>query len=168
MIQRLAASILAIALINAGAFGKDRKSIPVAPLPSPMLFGKTAFISNGGGEQLAYDSFYAAMKEWGRYEILDSPEKADLIFEISYGVADKGTHVWSVRNPSTGSTQVYSAEMIDPEIHLSVFDGKTHTLLWSALEHRELARREKNREKNMIKAAEAIVTDLTTREKSSY
>ena len=58
------------------------------------------FISNAGGESFEgvidqtvfnggpdrpYNQFYAAMKAWGRYEVLSSPPDADLVFEISLG-----------------------------------------------------------------------------------
>jgi hypothetical protein len=54
------------------------------------------FLSNGGGSNLGFDAFYSAMNKWGRYEIVGSPEEADLIVEVAYrralyglsGVAD--------------------------------------------------------------------------------
>ena len=110
-----------------------------------------------------YHTFYQAMKQWGRYQITDSPDKAELIFEVSYGVVDHGTSVWSATNTATGQTQVYSARDTDPQIRLSVYDGKSHEALWLTLQHRELARFERNREKNTIKATETLVQDFRRR-----
>ena len=65
---------------------KHKKDIQHAPFPAAILQAKTAFLANGGGGDLADDTFYQAMKQWGRYQITDSPDKAELIFEVSYGV----------------------------------------------------------------------------------
>jgi hypothetical protein len=37
--------------------GKSRKDIPPAPLPSVIVNAKKAFLTNGGGSDLAYDTF---------------------------------------------------------------------------------------------------------------
>src|SRR5712691_9720853 len=58
---------------------KDKKHVPVAPLPAVVVNAKKIFLSNGGGSNLAYDAFYSKMKEWGKYEIVGSPDEADLI-----------------------------------------------------------------------------------------
>jgi hypothetical protein len=56
-----------------------------------------AFITNGGGDfglnpknvvegavaERAYNEFFAGMKNWGRYEIVANPARADWVFEIS-------------------------------------------------------------------------------------
>jgi hypothetical protein len=52
------------------------------------------FIANGGGDfglnptegavaQRAYNEFFAGMKNWGRYEIVANPARADWVFEVS-------------------------------------------------------------------------------------
>jgi hypothetical protein len=46
--------------------GKNRKDIPPAPLPAAIVNAQTAFLSNGGGSDLAYDAFYSGMKTLGK------------------------------------------------------------------------------------------------------
>src|SRR5215813_3312440 len=66
-----------------------------APIPSPIPNAKKVFIANAGADALVaaldqgkgtgdrfYNIFYAAMKTWGHYELLDSPAGADLVLEI--------------------------------------------------------------------------------------
>jgi hypothetical protein len=55
-------------------FPKNRKDVPVAPLPAVIASAKKIFLSNGGGSNLAYDAFYASLKEWGKYEIVSFKE----------------------------------------------------------------------------------------------
>jgi hypothetical protein len=155
------------------AVGKNRKDIPPAPLPSVVANAKKVFLSNGGGNNLAYDAFYAAMKDWGRYEIVGSPEEADLIVELAYRVQSAGTYVWGSTQASTqtyggtahttGTTHLRSREIPDPQLVLTIYDAKTKNSLWSVVDHRRLARREKNREKETINSAERLVEELKNR-----
>jgi len=160
--RRILAVLCLLVSINAVA-GKSRKDIPPAPLPSVIANAKTVFLTNGGGSDLAYDTFYSDMKKWGRYEIVGSPDQADLIIELAYRVEHGGTRVWSSSNSYDGTTQVHSAQIVDPQLVLTIYDAKSKNSLWSTVDHRRLARREKNREKETINSAERLVDELKTR-----
>jgi hypothetical protein len=154
------ASLLGLDLASA----KDKKNdVPVAPLPAVIVNAKKIFLSNGGGSNLAYDAFYSKMREWGKYEIVGSPEEADLIVELSYRVEDKGTRVWSTTNTYNNTTHVHSAEITDPQLILTIYDAKSKNSLWSETDHRRLARREKNQEKETINSAQRLIVDLQAR-----
>lgn len=152
---------LLLSLSTANA--KDRKSIPPAPLPEQVVTAKKAFLANDGGSALAYDAFYAAMQKWGKYEIVGTPEAADIVVELGYNVVNGGTRVWSATNSYTGATQVGSVQIVDPQVVLTIFDTKTRLPLWSLTDHTRLARLEKNREKEIINSAERIVERLKER-----
>jgi hypothetical protein len=143
--------------------GKNKQNIPPAPLPTIVVNAKKIFLTNGGGSNLAYDSFYSDMKQWGKYEIVGSPDEADLIVELSYRVEHDGTRVWSSTNSYDGTTQVHSAQIVDPQLTLTIYDAKTKNSLWSEVDHRRLARREKNREKETVNSADRLVEDLKAR-----
>jgi hypothetical protein len=132
-------------------------------LPAVVVNAKKIFLTNGGGSNLAYDAFYSDMKQWGKYEIVGSPDEADLIVELAYRVDRGGTRVWSSTNSYDGTTQVHSAQILDPQVTLTIYDAKTKNSLWSEVDHRRLARREKNREKETINSADRLVEDLKSR-----
>jgi len=161
--RRTALLILVVLSLSLFSAAKNRKDVPLAPLPSPILGAKKVFLTNGGGSNLAYDALYSAMQKWGKYEIVGSPEAADVVIELAYRVEDHGTRVWSSTNTYTGQTQVHSRELIDPQLVLTIYDGKTRQSLWSTTDHRRLARREKNREKETINSAERLVEMLKGR-----
>lgn len=142
---------------------RTRKDVPSAPLPDVIVNAHRIFLSNGGGSDLAYDAFYSAMKNWGKYQIVGSPDDAELIVELSYQVEDMGTRVWSSTNTYNGTTQVHSRQLIDPKLILTIYDAHTKNSLWSTVDHRRLARLEKNREKEMINSAERLVEELRSR-----
>ena len=143
--------------------GKTRKDIPAAPLPSAIINAHKIFLSNRGGSDLAFDAFYSGMKSWGKFEIVGSPDDADLIVELAYRVEDHGTRVWSSTNTYNGDTQVHSRELIDPQLTLTIYDAKTKNSLWSTIDHRRLARMEKNREKETINSAQRLLDELRLR-----
>lgn len=156
-------TVMCLLLSTLEAAGEKRGHVAIAPLPGIVGQAKKAFLANGGGSNLAYDAFYSDIKQWGRFEIVGSPEAADLIIELAYRVEQGGTHVWSSTNAYNGATQVYSRQLVDPQLILTIYDAKTKQSLWSELDHRRLARMEKNREKEMIKSADRLVDDLKTR-----
>ncbi len=143
--------------------GETRKDIPAAPLPVAIVSAHKVFLSNGGGSDLAYDAFYSAMKKWGKYQIVGSPDDAELIVELSYHVDDLGMQVWSSVNTYNNKTEVNSRQLIDPKLILTIFDARSKNSLWSTVDHRRLARREKNREKEMINSADRLVEELKSR-----
>lgn len=145
------------------AYGKNRKDIAAAPLPAIVVSAKSVFLTNGGGSNLAFDAFYSEIKQWGRYEIAGSPEGADLIVELAYRIEQGGTRIWSSTNSYTGTSQVHSAQIVDPQLVLTIYDAKTKQTLWSEVDHRRLAHREKTREKETINSAQRLVDDLKAR-----
>jgi len=160
----IAITLTTVLLFPNPTYPKDKKkAVPIAPLPAVVVNARKIFLSNGGGSNFAYDAFYSKMKEWGKYELVGSPEEADLIVELSYRVEDKGTRVWSSTNTYNNTTQVHSTQIVDPQLILTIYDAKTKNSLWSETDHRRLARREKNREKETVNSAQRLVDDLKTR-----
>src|SRR5579872_3002052 len=103
----LAMTLLPLSVLEA----QDANPVASAPLPSQIVTAKKVFISNAGGEfnthiwsgapVRTYNQFYAAIKSWGRYELVSAPANADLVLEI--GFADPITGV-SVSSSSGGGS----------------------------------------------------------------
>ena len=91
------AVILLISMLPVSAPAAEQpKQAPPAPIPAQILEAKKVFVANAGGDELstddplfsgdpdrAYNQFYAAMKTWGKYELVSAPADADLWFEIA-------------------------------------------------------------------------------------
>src|SRR5438105_1238784 len=95
----LAMMLVPVSLMSA----QQPKEAPPAPVPAQITAAQKAFVSNAGVDAMAlaafrregepdkpYNRFYAAMKEWGRYELVTSPADADLVFEISFSAPVSG------------------------------------------------------------------------------
>ncbi len=123
----LALSALLVATCVVPAVGQTHKpvtnGIPDAPVPAPMIYGKRAFISyqfaetdltNFSGEpQRDYNEFYAAMKNWGRYELVTDPKNADLVYTIHLNPALESLNV-SVTSPSGISLWGFRVKFLTP------------------------------------------------------
>jgi len=131
-IVRLAVLIFASAFVltEVGVSAAQQPgSPPPAPVPALIFSARKIFISNATGEipmppdtlDLAYNEFYAAIKSWGRYEVVTAPSDADLIFEIRFHYSVGPT---DVVQGSGGSTQ-------DFQLRVSILDSRTRTILWA-------------------------------------
>lgn len=134
---------------------------PPAPVPPQIAAAKKIFISNAGGESFEtvfdqvvfnggpdrpYNQFYAAMKTWGKREIVSSPSDADLVLEISWALTDTGLG----RLPVLG------------QLRLVIVDPRTGVTLWTITEYVRGAMLLGNRDKNFDVAMNVIVDRLQT------
>lgn len=163
---RIYISAIAILLMtfSALAFAKD-KVIPSAPVPPQIAAATKVFIANGGADDYgaiaekdalsgpqtrAYDEFYAAMKDWGHYQIVSTPGEADLVLEIS----------WSFSNLKE-PLETFSNTPIDlGRLTLTIIDRQTHITLWVYNEHVRSGTLISNRNKNFELAMNDLVTDI--------
>ena len=127
-----------------------------APIPAQILTAKKVFVSNAGGDEWmddethfnggperTYNQFYAAMKNWGRYELVASPADAELLIEIQFSVLSS-----------------FSRPILDPQFRLVLRDPKTNAALWGFTEHVQWAVLLGNRDKNFDKALGQVVSEV--------
>jgi len=157
-------TIAALVLFSACTlYAKDRRAPASAPIPSQILNAKRIFISNGGQEgvprlgtfsgapERTYNQFYAAMKDWGRYELVYAPSDADLILEVSFAVPAAGSNVF--KGDTLNDPYV-------PRFRLLVLDPKTHFTLWAFIENVDWAILAGNRNKNFDQGMTNLVNDF--------
>lgn len=169
-IRTLCITVALLALASTiTAQNKQQPLPPPVPAPPALAAGKSVFISNGGGVDLqdaldftivkggpdrTYDQFFAAMKGWGRYNLVSSPAGADLIMEISFDISDSGLKSLASQSPLSTITPVMG------QIRLVVIDPKTCVTLWTIAEYAQGAVLEGNREKNFNAAMNTVVGRL--------
>ncbi len=136
---------VAVGLTVAAALASAPLSdVAPAPLPAQILSGKKVFVSFAGGENLntpigaifsggsgrVYNQFYAAMKDWGRYELVLTPGDADLVFQIGFAFEN-------LQAPEMG------------RLRLEIRDPRSNVLLWTLTQYVQVALRKGNRDKNL-------------------
>jgi hypothetical protein len=122
-----------------------------APVPSPLLNGKRAFISYelgdvaafpsgySGGPERAYSEFYAGMQSWGRFELVADPKDADVVFAVRF---------------------VESPGLSLPQIRVGISDAKTNVALWGFVEQINPAFFKKNRDATFSATVQLLVSDV--------
>jgi hypothetical protein len=150
-VLRLLCVALAFTALSLPALNGQETKGAAAPIPAQILTAKTVFISNAGGDEWdlysggpnrAYNQFYAEMKSWGRYEIVPTPADADVILEI--------------RQPNR------SEHTLDEPLRLTIFDPKTHVILWAFTEHIPFANRGKIHDQHFDQALAKLMEDVKT------
>jgi hypothetical protein len=147
-------ALVAVITLLSGSFlrAQEAPAASVAPVPARIASAKKVFISNAGeqrnpsgelnfsgGPDRVYNQFYAAMKDWGRYELVPDPADADLVLEIRLADIPQGAY---------------------NEVRLVLLDPRTHITLWTFSEHAEYAGRQKTREASLDRALSLISDDL--------
>ena len=126
---------------------------PAAPVPQQILAAKKVFISNARGDwnsyhwsgspERTYNEFYAATKNWGRYEIVPAPGDADLVLQISLAEPVQ----------VNGGALVFGS----PVLKLALLDPKTGILIWALDEHLPLDGSQKNRDQKFSEGINNLV-----------
>jgi hypothetical protein len=152
---RLVVASLGLAMIlsaSSALLAQTASNVPAAPLPSQILTAKKVFISNAGvGTDSAYNEFYAAIKSWGRYELVAAPADADLVLEISLS-----SQITGVSGTKESGCDSSSASWFK----LALLDTKTRIVLWTVTETIQPFIRQKTGEKNLDDAINKLVGDL--------
>ena len=168
MTKHLKAAVLCFGLAmpllsDAISAAQQKKPTSPAPIPAQVLTAKKVFIANGGGDESRYEEasysggpdrtyneFYAAMKTWGRYELVAAPGDADLVFEIRLTVFQlQRERVLTDDSPAS-----------DSQFRFVIHDVKTHETLWGLTEHAQGAVLQGNRDKNFEQALAAVVAEV--------
>jgi hypothetical protein len=131
--------------------------VPAAPIPSQIFTAKRVFISNAGGDfdsnlwsgtqDRTYNEFYAAIRSWGRFELVAAPGDADLILQISF--ANPITEV-DVQAGSGGSSNT-------PQFRLMLVDPKTHIVLWTLKENVSLKMAKQYEHPPMVRGRQEVL-----------
>ena len=172
MLNAMRAPSLCLALVILAAMGSvraqavNRSALLPAPVPPQIGAAQKVFISNGGGANLdaalyrtvinggpdrPYDEFYAAMKGWGRYQLVSSPADADVVFRISFRFSD------------TGLEWIFDQKGVTPvlgPLQLAIVDPKTRVALWTIVEYVPAAILLGNRDKNFDQSMNTLVDRL--------
>jgi len=154
--------VCAALLFAVPASGQETPSVAAAPVPPALLTAKKIFISNAGADSglfphpfsgnpdRAYNQFYAAVQNWGRYECVTDPSEADLVLELQ---------LTAPYGPTNANKQKGASDPL-PMFRLVILDRKTHYVLWALTESIEQAFLQKTHDHNFDEALTGLTLDL--------
>jgi hypothetical protein len=127
-----------------------------APVPPQIASAHTIFVSNGGGSNFfdqftggpdrAYNSFYGDLQQSSQYQLVSSPARADLIFEIR-----------------AVAPAVYDGNGVvsySPELMLSILDPGTRAVLWTTSANVRALGTQKRRDRGFDESMAVLVDKL--------
>lgn len=118
------------------------------------------FLRTHGGD-IPFDTIRTTIDGWERFTLVTTPEKADLIIDISSSGGENEMRVTSGMSPSmqTGGMDESthsSKEFSGTEVTMIVADAKNNRVLWRGTESAKYAVRQTARENNLVEAAEKL------------
>jgi len=158
--SRLAAAT-ALVLVVAPALQAQSQPAQIG-VPAAILNAKSVFVSNAGSDaglfpepfsgdpNRPYFSFVAGLQHVQKYELAPDPSQADLVMEI---------HLLAPTGPQNNSKQLGGADFL-PFFKLTIYDRKTHYVLWTITEPIEFAFLQKTHDKNFDIALSHLVDDV--------
>jgi hypothetical protein len=135
---------------------------PADHVPPALLAAKTVFLSNAGADSglfpqpftgdpnRGYAGLYAALQTSGKHELVDAPEKADLVLELRL-IAPNG--------PSGANKQNGASDPL-PMFRLTIYDQRTHYILWALTESIDVAILQKTHDRNFDQALLNLAYDF--------
>jgi len=165
----LITSFLVLFLSGFSAYAQQpAEKKPLIETPSMRLAAaKTVFITRTHGTRIPLDVIRSTMEGWERFTFVETPEKADLIIEIS-STGDSGVQVSSSSkvSPETGQEEKSNSTRKDTsptDIKMTVFDSRNKRPLWAATESVKFAMKEKGKENNLVDASERLASKFHDR-----
>lgn len=139
-----------------------------SPAPSPLPaniatklgFGKSAYIKNGHGGEIAYEAISSDIEGWGRFVLVNSPDKADFVVEVnSYQSGEVRNTSHTDYGTSDGKPQSAAGATKDfsgSSVSMRIYEPKSDRELWSGTEKVKSAFKKKAEEDNMVEASEKL------------
>ncbi len=155
---RSIAAVLSLAILfNQSARAATLHQVPAAtqtpqappppqqgPVPAQIAAAHSIFIVNNGADtnfpisaEDAYSRVYAALQAWGHFQLVSSPDQADLVFQLR-AIAP----VTGVYGDRTGAYAINS-----PAFQLAIKNPKTNVTLWTINSPVQVAGRKAARER---------------------
>ena len=103
-----------------------------------------------GNTDRAYNQFFAALKAADLFELVPDPSEADLVLELQL-LAPTG--------PSNADKQKGASEPV-PEFRLTIYDRKSHYILWTSSESIGVALLQKTHDRNFDQALSNLLLDF--------
>jgi len=159
----LSLSVAAASAQQPSAPAPEPKSSPAANPPAVptdrLKAAKNIFLKKSGGSDIPYNVINSGFEGWGRYVLVDTPDQADIVMEISAPSDDSGTRVTAKTSRETGmpeSGYSSSKEVSSDPIKITVFEAKSKRPLWSATDKPKFAMKQKTKENNLVESAERL------------
>jgi hypothetical protein len=157
-----------LALLASGASSQQPEKKAVLETPSARLMNaKNVVVTRARGTDIPYDVIKSTLDGWGRFTLVETKDKADLVVEIATTGGERSVRVASASGPSplTGRIEQSSStsSLSDAAITMTVYDARNKRVLWVGNETAKSAPKQTARENNLVEAAERLASKFHDR-----
>jgi len=148
--------IILLLVVSSFACAQDTKPMPPVSPAARLAAAKTAYVKNGGESEVPYNVIEGGLEGWPHFQLVNSPEKADVVIQIDTVEDNTGVSVSSTSD-SGGKKTHTSHDLSVSLIKLTVYDARTHLPLWTASERPKGAFKDRAREDNLVQASQKLL-----------
>jgi hypothetical protein len=140
---------------------------PTFVTPSQRLMNaKTVYLRNAGGSSIPFDVINGEFEGWGRFTVVESPAKADLVVEVTSPEDIKastttGSHISASGAPEQTTTT--SREIGSDRVKMVVQDAKSHIVLWASTQQAKSAMKQRSYNDNLVEAGQKLMRQFHDR-----
>ena len=165
--SRVSAVFLFLA-ISVAAQNDPARAAPALSPTARLAAAKTAYLKNAGGSEIPFNVISESVEGWGRFQIVGTPEKADIIIEVTAPETNSGIAISSgtSTDPRTGlpaESTTGTRELQVERINLIVYDARSKMALWSASEQPKGGLRHRSRQDKVVEASQKLVSKFRER-----
>jgi hypothetical protein len=153
----LLASLCLVPLFENTVKAQDESGVPPAIRSASKVFVSNAGADRGlfprpvsGNPDRAYTQFLSGLKAAGYYNLVSDPSDADLVLELQL-IAPTG--------PANANKQKGASDPL-PEFRLTIYDRKSHYILWTLTESIGVANLQKTHDRNFDQALSQLLLDF--------
>lgn len=164
-------AMLFVAFSGFDAVAQDQTtSTPAKPAfvsPSQRLMNaKAVYVKNAGGSSIPFDVINGEFEGWGRFIVVESPEKADLIVEVTSPedlkpATSTGSHISASGTPEQTTTT--TREIGSDRVKMVVQDAKSHIVLWASTQQAKSAMKQRSYNDNLVEAGQQLMRQFHDR-----
>ncbi|HEU4414787.1 MAG TPA: hypothetical protein VFT65_08380 [Candidatus Angelobacter sp.] len=149
-----------------GALPAEKKPV-IQSASTRLAAARNVLIRRTHGNPIPFETISTTVEGWGRFTLVETPDKADLIIEVS-STGDSGVRVSSSSQVSaeTGHEEKSSStsRVLTPTvITMTVLDARSKLPVWSGSESVKSAMKAKAKENNLVEAAERLASKFHDR-----
>lgn len=138
----------------------EEKPAAAPPLSASarLAAARTALLrKTGNGDNAAYDVVSTTLEGWGRFTLVNSLEKADIVVEIFSQSDSEGGITASVGSDGRRGREGKVKQSSQSEIRLTVSDARSRVPLWTGVERPKSGMKKTDRENKEVEAAERLM-----------
>lgn len=138
----------------------EEKPAAAPPLSASarLAAARTAFLrKTGNGDNAAYDVVSTTLEGWGRFTLVNSLEKADIVVEIFSQSDSEGGISASVGSDGRRGHEGKVKQSSLSEIKLTVSDARSRLPLWTGVERPKSGMKKTDRENKEVEATERLM-----------